>query len=60
MAPMAGFKRKMISRNVGYHWRVNHSKSITELKMKYRPIEESIIDFFQQMIDNNVFTEMKK
>ncbi|HEY3389160.1 MAG TPA: NAD-dependent epimerase/dehydratase family protein [Prolixibacteraceae bacterium] len=55
MAPMAGFKRKMISRNVGYHWRVDHSKSITELGARYRPVDQSIIEFFQQMIDNNIF-----
>jgi dihydroflavonol-4-reductase len=60
MAPMAGFKRKMISRNVGYHWRVDHSKSIKELKVKYRPLDKSIIDFFQQMIDNDVFKNGKK
>jgi nucleoside-diphosphate-sugar epimerase len=56
-APMAGFKRKMISLNVGYKWRVDNSKSIKELDMKYRPIEISIVDFFQQMIDNNVFSK---
>jgi len=55
MAPMAGFKRKMIARNVGYHWRVDPTKSIKELGVKYRPVEESIVDFFGQMIDNNVF-----
>lgn len=60
MAPMAGFKRKMISKNVGYHWRVDHSKSIRELGLKYRPADKSIIDFFQQMIDNNVFKKGKK
>jgi len=55
MAPLAGLKRKMISRNVGYHWRVDHTKSIKELALKYRPVEESIVDFFEQMIDNKVF-----
>lgn len=55
IAPMAGLKRKMISRNVGYHWRVDHTKSIEELGMKYRPVEASIIDFFEQMINNNEF-----
>lgn len=55
MAPLVGFKRKMISRNIGYHWSVNNTKSIKELGVKYRPIEESITDFFQQMIDNDVF-----
>lgn len=60
MAPLAGLKRKMISRNVGYHWRVDHTKSISDLGVRYRPIEESIVDFFQQMIDNNVFKKEKK
>lgn len=60
MAPLAALKRKMISRNVGYHWLVDHTKSIKELSVKYRPIEESITEFFQQMIDNNVFQKIKK
>lgn len=60
MAPLAGFKRRMISRNVGYHWRVDHSKSIKELGVRYRPVDKSIIDFFQQMIDNDVFKKVKK
>jgi len=60
MAPLAGFKRKMISRNVGYHWLVDHTKSIKELGVTYRPVEVSITDFFQQMIDNGVFKKGKK
>ncbi|MEI6750009.1 MAG: NAD-dependent epimerase/dehydratase family protein [Bacteroidota bacterium] len=59
-APMVGFKRKMISRNVGYHWRVDNTKSIKQLGMKYRPVEGSIVDFFQQMIDNKVFGLARK
>jgi hypothetical protein len=55
MAPVVGVKRKMIANNVGYFFKVNNSKSIKELGIKYRPLEESIVDFFQQMIDNNVF-----
>ena len=54
-APMVGFKRKMISLNVGYKWQVDNSKSIKVLNMKYRPVEVSIVEFFQQMIDNKVF-----
>jgi dihydroflavonol-4-reductase len=59
VAPMAGFKRKMISKNVGYHWLVDHTKSIKALGVKYRPIDESIVDFFQQMIDNKAFQKDK-
>jgi len=54
MAPASGFKRQMISRNVGYPWNLDNSKGIKELGVKYRPVEESIVDFFQQMIDHGV------
>jgi len=54
MAPTVGLQRKMISRNVGYPWKVDNSKGIKELGMKYRPLEVSAVDFFQQMIDNKI------
>jgi dihydroflavonol-4-reductase len=54
MAPLAGFKRKMISRNVGYRWQVDNSKSKKTLGVTYRPLETSIVDFFQQMIDHGI------
>ena len=55
IAPAAGFKRKMIWLNVGYPWKVDHAKSINALGMTYRPIELSMVEFFQQMVDNKVF-----
>ncbi|MFZ4522456.1 MAG: NAD-dependent epimerase/dehydratase family protein [Bacteroidales bacterium] len=55
IAPAAGFTRKMIWLNVGYPWKVDNSKSVRELAMKYRPIDVSMVDFFQQMIDHKVF-----
>jgi len=59
MAPLVGFERKMVARNIGYAWNADNSKSIQKLGVRYRPIEESIIDFFQQMIDNDVFKKNK-
>jgi nucleoside-diphosphate-sugar epimerase len=56
IAPAAGLKRKMISRNVGYPWKVDNSKGIRELGMKYRPVEVSVVDFFQQMFGTNDFS----
>jgi len=47
--------RKMISRNVGYPFKADNSKSKKELGMNYRPLKDSIKDTFQQMIDNKVF-----
>jgi len=53
-APLAGFKRKMIARNVGHQWKVDNTKSIKELGVHYRPIDVSIIDMFQQLVDNGI------
>lgn len=53
IAPLAGFTRKFVSRNIGYPFKADNSKSISELNMSYRPVQESIVDFFQQMIDNS-------
>jgi dihydroflavonol-4-reductase len=48
-APIVGFSRKFVSRNVGYPWRADNSKSIQKLNMEYRPLNESVIDFFEQI-----------
>lgn len=52
-APSVGFTRKWVSTNVGYHFSVDNSKSL-KMGVKYRPIETSVIDFFQQMIDHGL------
>lgn len=52
MAPLAGFKRKMIKQNVGYKWQVDNSKGLRELGISYRPMEQTAVEFFQQMIDS--------
>ena len=46
-----GMTRKMVSLNVGHPWRADNGKSVREMGMTYRPMETSIGDFFQQMID---------
>jgi nucleoside-diphosphate-sugar epimerase len=56
-APMVdkSITRKFVSRNVGWDWRANNTKSINDLGMRYRSLEESSQDMFQQMIDNGAF-----
>lgn len=53
-APAAGIQRSMIARNVGYNWRVDNSKSIKSLGVNYRPVAESITDFFAQLVENKM------
>jgi len=62
VAPMAnaGMTRKMVGLNVNHPWRADNSKSIRELGMQYRPLEESMVDFFQQMIDAGTVAPGKK
>ena len=43
--------RKMVARNVGLPWRADNSKGIRELGGSYRPMEESMTDFFQQLVE---------
>lgn len=57
VAPMVapGTSRRIVSRNFGYPWRGDNSKSVRELGMTYRPLADTMNDFFQQMVDNGRF-----
>jgi hypothetical protein len=44
--------RKLIRNNVNIDFVADNSKGIEKLGMSYRPLKESMTDFFQQMIDN--------
>jgi len=46
--------RKMIKNNFGHPWRADSSKSKKYLSIDYTPIEKSIEEMFQQMIDNGI------
>jgi nucleoside-diphosphate-sugar epimerase len=43
--------RKIVSKNVGMPLVIDNSKSISELEISYRPMETSVIDMFQQLLD---------
>ncbi|MEO2031618.1 MAG: NAD-dependent epimerase/dehydratase family protein [Planctomycetaceae bacterium] len=49
--------RKLVSRNVGLPFRADNSKSIRELELVYRPFEESLIQFFRQMVDADLLRQ---
>ena len=56
VAPMVNkaMTRKIVSLNIDVPWKGDNSKGIRELGMQYRPLKESMNDFFQQMIDSKV------
>jgi nucleoside-diphosphate-sugar epimerase len=51
VAPAVGYSRKFIADNVGHTLNLDNSKSVRELGIKYRPLEESAGEFFQQLVD---------
>lgn len=47
--------RRTIERNVGLPWKADNSKSVRELGMTYRPLDETVVEFFQQLVDAGAF-----
>lgn len=54
LAPALGLTRAFVSRNVGHPVRFDHTRSVEALGIEYRPVEESIVELFQQMIDDGM------
>ncbi|HKK89526.1 MAG TPA: hypothetical protein VJ917_11815, partial [Saprospiraceae bacterium] len=55
IAPSIGMTRKEVSRTVGKPWHADNSKSKEELDMSYRPMEETVVEFFRQLKNNGRF-----
>lgn len=51
--------RKAISRNVNLPWKGDNRKGIRELGVRYRPLAESVNDFFQQLVESNVLSKAR-
>ncbi len=54
VAPFVGMTRSMVSKNIGYKWKADNTKSMKDLNMKYKPLEETITEFFIQLKDAGV------
>lgn len=57
VGPMANkvMTRKVVRLNIGLPWKGDNSKGVRELGMAYRPLEQTVIDFFQQLVDSGAF-----
>ncbi|GEE03889.1 dihydroflavonol-4-reductase [Gordonia spumicola] len=53
-APAAGMTRKFVDRNVGWPLRFDNSRTRRELGIDFIAPEKSIVDHFQQMIDDGL------
>jgi len=54
IAPMLGYTRKFVSRNVGIQIKFDNSYSKTDLGMSYIPIEQTVKEHFQQILDDHL------
>lgn len=48
------FSRKWVSQNIGHTWSADNSKAVRELGLTYMPIEKSIQDMVQYMMDQGL------
>lgn len=52
--PLAGFSKSFVELNMGYPIYFNANKSKSELGLNYRNIETSLVEHFQQLLDDGV------
>ena len=51
LAPTMGITRKFIAKNVNHPIQLDNSKSKKQLNIDYIPVEDTLISFFQQLVD---------
>lgn len=56
IAPMRGFTRKYVSKNAGIQIKFDNSYSKKDLGISYTPIEQTVKDHFQQLIDDGLLS----
>jgi len=56
-SPLLGVPRKLVWRNAGHPLRFDNRYAKSDLGMSFRPAEESIVDHFQQLLDDGLVEE---
>ena len=51
--------RKYISKNVNHKFTADNSKGKTELRMDYRPLEGTMVESFDVLVDNKILLPRK-
>jgi nucleoside-diphosphate-sugar epimerase len=57
IAPTKGITRKYATRNTGIHIKFDNSYSKTDINMSYIPIEQTIREHFQQILDDDLLSK---
>ena len=56
-SPLLGVPRKLVWRNAGHRLRFDNAYAKSDLGMSFRPAAESIVDHFQQLLDDGLVEE---
>ena len=51
--PFMGLSMKWVSRNIGIGFKVDNRRSFLELKIKYRPLKDTMADHYNQWLRNS-------
>lgn len=54
IAPTVGMTRKEVKLNIGYPWKANNTKSKEALGITYRPLRDTVEEFFDQLVEHEV------
>ena len=53
-APTAGLTRKYVAGNMGHPLKFDNTRSRKDLGIECRPVEATVVDHFQQLIDDGI------
>lgn len=59
IAPLAGLTRKFVADNIGRSLHFDNSYTCKDLGMSFRPVEQTLVEHFQQMIDDGVIKDLR-
>ncbi len=59
VGPMFGLSRKYIRRNIGIPLMVDNTYGIKDLGIKYRPVEETLTDQFNQLVNDGLLKDRR-
>ncbi len=59
-APIGGVTRKYVATNVGYPLQFDNSRARTKLGMEFRPPETTVVEHFQQLIDDGIVPDKRR
>lgn len=54
IAPLLGYTRQYVSKNVGFEARFDNSYSKSDLGMEYIPVAQTVVEHFQQILDDGL------